>query len=288
MRLLIVRSCAALIGCALFLGFGALYLVGSVASAPAHEVIGPPPSDLPIERVTIQSPSGSRLSGWFIAGRPRTGAVLLMHGIRANRLDMLDRARVLHRNGFATLLFDFQAHGESTGRHITFGYLEAQDARAAFDFLQRKLPGERIGVIGLSMGGAAAVLGELDADAMVLEAVYADFSKAVENRLIMWLGAPGRYLEPMLSWQVRARLGFDHSVLQPAERIAKLHAPLLLIAGAADQHATLEEARLLFARARQPKQLWVIPGAHHVDFHYYYQAEYERRVLGFLRQRLSR
>jgi uncharacterized protein len=288
MRLLTLRSCAALVGCALFLGFGALYLVGSVASAPAHEAIGPPPSDLPIESVAIQSPSGSRLSGWFIAGRPRGGAVLLMHGIRANRLDMLDRARALHRNGFAALLFDFQAHGESTGRRITFGYLEAQDARAAFDFLRRKAPAERIGVIGLSMGGAAAVLGGLDADAMVLESVYADFSTAVENRLIMWLGAPGRYLEPMLSWQVEARLGFDHRVLQPAEHIAKLRAPLLLIAGAADRHATLDETRLLFARAQEPKQLWVIPGAHHVDFHYYYRREYERRVLQFLRQHLNR
>jgi hypothetical protein len=29
------------------------------------------------------------------------------------------------------LLFDFQAHGESIGCHITFGYLEGRDAAAA-------------------------------------------------------------------------------------------------------------------------------------------------------------
>jgi uncharacterized protein len=150
------------------------------------------------------------------------------------------------------------------------------------------MPAERIGVIGLSMGAAAAVLGELDADAMVLEAVYANFSKAVENRLTMWLGAPGRYLEPMLSWQVRPRLGFDHTALQPAERISSLHVPVLLIAGDADEHATLEETQLVFARAHKPKQLWVIPGAGHVDFHYYFRGEYEGRVLEFLRRRLKR
>jgi len=276
------------LGCLLGLGLGAFYLVGTVASAPAPEEIGPAPSDLSIEPVTIASPSGSRLSGWFVAGRPRTGAVLLMHSLWANRLDMVDRARLLNEHGFAVLLFDFQAHGESTGQRVTFGYLEAQDARAAFGFLRRRMPAERIGVIGLSMGGAAAVLGELPADAMVLEAVYADFSKAVENRLAFLLGAPGRYLAPMLTWQVQLRLGFDYKVLQPAERISKLRVPLLLIAGGDDGLATLEEAKTLFARARQPKQLWVIPGARHVDFHYHYPTEYERRVLVFLRRRLNR
>ena len=43
------------------------------------------------------------------------------------------------------LLFDFQAHGESTGEHITFGYLE-RDAQAAIDFL-RRAPDEKVGVL---------------------------------------------------------------------------------------------------------------------------------------------
>jgi fermentation-respiration switch protein FrsA (DUF1100 family) len=64
--------------------------------------------------------------------------------------------------------------------------------------------------------------------------------------------------------------------------------PLLLIAGGDDRLATLEEAKTLYARARRPKQLWVIPGARHVDFHYHYPTEYERRVLAFLRRRLNR
>jgi uncharacterized protein len=190
-----------------------------------------------------------------------------MHGVRASRLEMLGRARFLHKSAFTVLLFDFQAHGESPGRSITFGHLEALDARAAHDFLRRKAPGERIGVIGLSLGGAAAILAELPADAMVLEAVYADFDRAVENRLALWLGPLGRLLAPVLTWQVRPRLGFDPGGLRPAERIARLQAPVLLIAGGADRHATLDEARLLSARASAPRDLWVIAGAGHVDFH---------------------
>jgi fermentation-respiration switch protein FrsA (DUF1100 family) len=199
---------------------------------------------------------------------------------------MLGRARFLHKHGFTILLFDFQAHGESPGRNITFGHLEALDARAAFDLLRRRAPGERTGVIGLSLGGAAATLAALPADAMVLEAVYADFDRAVENRLALWLGPLGRHLAPVLTWQVKPRLGFDPEVLRPAERIAGLRMPLLLLAGDADQHATLDEAKLLFARAHEPKELWIIAGAGHVDFHRYATETYERRILQFLRPRL--
>ncbi len=270
-------------------GFAGLFVLGSVASAPAPATVGAAPPDLSAETVFIQSGSGSRLAGWFVPGRPGRGGVLLMHGVRANRLEMLDRAKMLHANGFAVLMFDFQAHGESPGRRLTFGYLEARDARAAFDFLRRKLPAERLGVIGMSLGGAAAILSEppLEADAMVLEAVFGSFDEALDNRLAMRLGPLGRLISPLLKVQVRPRLGFDPDILKPAERAAKVHVPLLLIAGAKDKHASLAEMKRIYASASGPKELWVIPEAPHADFYRFAPEEYERRVLGFLTPRLA-
>jgi fermentation-respiration switch protein FrsA (DUF1100 family) len=283
-------SAAALLAAAI--GLGPAWLIGGEAAAPAPSRIGAPPADLPIETITIPSASGSRLSGWFIAGEPHMGAVLLMHGVRADRLQMLDRARLLHRAGFAVLLFDFQAHGESPGQAITFGYLEAKDARAAFDELRRRAPGERVAVLGESLGGAAAVLSDppLEADAMVLEAVYASFATAVENRIVTHLGGMGRtiapLLTPLLTWQMKPRLGFAADLLQPAVRVADLRMPLLVIGGDADQHATLAETRMIYANANAPKELWIIPGARHQDFQHFVPAEYERRVVDFLKGRL--
>ena len=270
------------------LGFGASWYVGSESEAPAPRHIGAPPADLPVEAVTIASASGSRLAGWFIPGEPHHGAILLLHGIRANRLEMLGRARLFHGLGFAVLLFDFQAHGESPGDHMTFGWLESRDARAAFDFLRRKAPGERIGIDGLSLGGASALLADppLEADAMVLEAVFASFDTAVGNRMVVWLGPLGRYLVPLLTWQVEPRLGFDPARLAPAARIGAVHAPVLLIAGDADRLAVLDEAKLLYANANAPKELWIVPGARHQDFHRYAREEFERRVGEFFTARL--
>ena len=279
----------AIFAAAVIPAFAAVGLVGSIATAPARARIGPPPVDLPAQNITIASGSGHALAGWFVPGIPHAGAVLLLHGVRANRLQMLDRARFLHRHELAVLLFDFQASGESAGDNITFGHLEARDARAAFDALRFKAPGEKIGVIGMSMGGAAAVLAEppLEADAMVLEAVYASFQDVVEDRLALYFGPPGRLLSPGLIWQVKPRLGFDPAELRPVDRIGRLTMPLLLIAGEADRHAPLAEVRRLCQRAEATKQLWIVPGAAHVDFHRFAAADYEARVLGFLLPKLE-
>lgn len=269
-----------------------LFEVGTVASAPAPSVVGDAPDDLIVEQVMITSPSGGRLSGWYIPGEPGNGAVMLMHGVRNNRLQMLPRARLLRRWGFSVLLFDFQAEGESSGQNITFGWLEAKDAQAAFQWLQAKAPGERIGVIGMSLGGAAALVGEppIKADAMVLEAVYGDLDRAIRNRLVIKLGAVGKALSPLLSpllaLQVKPRLGFDPAELSPAQRVGRVRAPVLLVAGDRDQHATLDEMREIYANANEPKELWVVPGAAHVDFFLAVPEDYERRVVGFLIERL--
>jgi uncharacterized protein len=271
-----------------------LFKVGTVASAPAPSIVGDAPDDLPFERVTLTSASGGRLSGWYVQGDPGGGAVMLLHGVHANRLQMLPRARMLHRWGFSVLLFDFQAEGESSGQNITFGWLEAKDARSAFEWLRAKAPGERIGLLGVSLGGAAAIVGEpaIEADAMVLEAVYGSLDQAIRNRLVIKLGAAGRalapVLSPLLSLQVKPRLGFDPDELCPAGRVAHIHAPVLFVAGDKDEHATLDEMREIYANANEPKELWIIPGAAHVDFLNAAPLDYERRVVGFLRERLRR
>ena len=98
---------------------------------------------------------------------------------------MLDRARFLHGAGYTVLLYDSRAHGESDGSRITFGHLESLDARAMLGFLRRAAPGERLGVIGISRGGAAVLLGPqpLGVSALALEAVYPTLEEAKRLRL---------------------------------------------------------------------------------------------------------
>ena len=179
-----------------------------------------------------------------------------MHGVRANRLSQVERARLFRAAGYDVLLFDFQAHGESPGELITFGYLESRDAEAALSFLRDRFPGRPLAAIGTSLGGASLALAHhpLPLDALVLESVYPTIDEAVADRLAVRFGPLGRPLAPLLLLQIEPRLGVPKSVLRPIDHLADIGCPLLMLAGTADRHTTPEETERLYAAAREPKE----------------------------------
>lgn len=244
----------------------------------------PVPHDLQAERVELASDSADTVRGWFAPGRPGGGVVVLLHGIGASRWTMLDRARFLQTEGFGVVLIDFRGHGESTAASSTYGARESADAAAAVALARAREPGERVGVIGVSMGGAAALLGgaPLPIDALVLESVYPTIDRAVADRARAWLGPLGAPLVPLFLNVVLPSRGVHREALRPIDRIAEQRAPIFMLAGTADRYTTIREARALFARASASKAFWAVDGAGHEDLHAFAPAEYERRVGDFL------
>jgi fermentation-respiration switch protein FrsA (DUF1100 family) len=263
-------------------GAGASWWVGSELVRPAQHRVALPP-DFPARVLTIQG-SGRTIAAWWVDRGERTPAVLLLHAIRADRLSMVARARLLARHGFSVLLIDLQAHGETLGSAITLGWRESADARSALEWLRHERSSSRVGVIGCSLGGAAVLLGGQPSgfDAAVFEAVYPRAARAIENRIRIGLGPLAPVLTPFLLVQLRPRLGIAASDLEPIRSIGRFGGPVLIAAGSEDRHTTLDESRELFEAAAQPKELWVVPGAMHQDLLSFDPIGYEARVVGFL------
>lgn len=276
----------------LALSVAALWLVGESLSRPVTSVVGAPPATLlNAQSLWMPTDAGHSVAGWFAPGRPGTGAVLLMHGVRADRRSMLGRALFLQRQGFAVLLIDLPAHGESGGERISYGLREGAGLRAALQFLAQRLPQERVGVIGVSLGAATLVLNRASLaspapSAVVLESMYPSINEAVADRLALHLGEWSRPAAPLLLAQLPLRLGISAAQLRPIDQIGRLGSPLLMLAGDLDQHTRLSETRRLFAAAAAPRSLWVVAGAAHVDLHAFDATAYEARVGAFLRQQL--
>lgn len=252
-----------------------------------------PPAPFDTRDVSLPGNDGRGLQGWFAEGRPGGGAVVLLHGMGADRTVMRERIRFLRARGFAVLAPDFRGHGRRGGGPVTFGRRESDDARAALTWLRAAAPGERVGVVGISMGGAAALLGDsaLPVDAMVLESVYPTITDAVRDRLRSWLGPAGGIgarLAPMVTRAVGARAGVGVAELRPIDHIPAVRAPLLLASGTRDPYTPISEARALFARATAPRELWEVEGATHEDLYAFDPPAYEQRVGGFLISHLQR
>lgn len=274
---------------------GGVVVVGLGMAAPKPVAIGAPPVSLPsAEPVRFPSPSGSLLQGWVVPGVPGRPGVVLMHGAWGNRLGMVERARLLNEAGLSVLLFDFQAQGESPGKHITFGHLEALDAAAAVAFLRGRLgDGVPVGALGISLGAAAALLGPapLPVDALVLELTYTEIGATLRRRVARMIGpvlgpplAP--VLAPIFLGLMKPMIGVWPGELRPIDHIDAVTAPLLVAAGEADPFISMPQSQALFERATAPKRFWSVPGAGHVDLLVAAPDDYPRTVIAFLRDTL--
>jgi alpha-beta hydrolase superfamily lysophospholipase len=93
------------------------------------------------EVVSFTSADNIVLRGWLIKPlntRLRSPAIIICHGVGANKSDFTGLAVSLSRRGYYVLLFDFRAHGESSGRRSSLGYHEQKDIVAALDLLRTR------------------------------------------------------------------------------------------------------------------------------------------------------
>ena len=255
----------------------------SSAATPAV----PPSTDF-----RLPSSRGILLGATYRPGAQADGpAILLLHGVGASRETTAANAAWLASLGYATLTIDFRGHGESTLAPRSFGLDEAEDARAAFDWLKQRQHGARVAVIGISLGGAASLLGRggpLPADALILQAVYPDIRRAIRNRIASRLTQlPARLLEPLLSYQSLPRMGVWPAVLAPINALPRYRGPLLVIGGVQDRATPPEETRALFAAAGSPKSLWLVPTGDHPAISDLRDHAYRLRVASFLRRTIG-
>lgn len=282
-RVRILRRVALVLVLLLAAGGMATWIVGGSLVAPRSQHIGAPPDDFPALTISLESESGSTLSGWHFRAEKSHGVIVLLHGIGGSRKSMLGRARFLMRHGYSIVMVDLQAHGESSGNKVTLGYRESCDACAAVQFARDNHPGEPVGLIGVSLGGASALFASpLPIDALIIESVYPDIRRAVHNRVAARIGPIARVPAELLLVQLKPRLGISESDLRPIARLHNVGCPVFVISGSEDDHTTAEETREMFDAALDPKELWLVEGAGHVNLHEVSVDEYERRVLAFL------
>lgn len=275
------RRIALLLSIALLAGLAGAWLFGSAMSRPVNVAIEPPAP--PARTVSLTANDGVAIEDSFWPGaRPDGPAVLLLHGIDGSRLQMAAHARWLNGLGYAVLAIDFRGHGRSAAAARSFGLNEARDAGAGLAYLRAGAPHRRVGVIDVSLGGAAALLGEegpLPVQAMVLQAVYPDLRTAIANRIARIAGQPVALIgEPLLSYQSLLRYGVSPARIAPRDRIGRVRAPLLIVGGTADRSTTVADSRSLFAAAPQPRSLWLIDGADHGEISTLWTEDYRNRV----------
>ncbi len=247
-----------------------------------------PGAGIKFEKVIFYSADGTKLSGWFIpaTAKPR-GVIVLCHGVDGNRTAMLEPALMLHKHGYATFLFDFRARGNSEGAHSTLGWRETDDLLSAINVVNTRadLRGVPIGVLGHSMGGAVSLMATARSPvvkAVIAESAFAQLDHPIHNDFRATFGSFSPLFEYPSRWFGEILIGRATSDISPLKVVSKI-APraVFLIQDADDKLCPSSEARELYQACGEPKSLWTVPNAGHIQAIQLQPDEFEHRIVAF-------
>src|ERR1035438_9054083 len=223
--------------------------------------------------VSITASDDSHLQGWFARPADANGdAVILLHGVGDNRQGMVGFAGLFLSNGFAVLVPDSRAQGESGGDFTTYGLKESDDVHRWFDWLVMQQHPKCIFGMGESMG-AAIVLKAVKTTpfcAVVAESSFASFRQIAYVRVGQffhtgpWLGRVA--LRPAVELAFlygRLTHGVNLADASPERSVVGARVPILLIHGLSDDNIPFQQSERIRAHNAADIVLWEVPGAGH-------------------------
>ena len=224
-------------------------------------------------------------------------AVMLLHGFTGQRVEphriFVKLARRLTEVGIAALRFDFRGSGESEGEFADMTILgEVSDAIAGFNWLaaQPGIDADRLGVLGLSLGGCVAAItaGRL-ADRVKALTLWAAVANPMRSFHI-FLEMPPEQRPP------RVENGYDYGgnvvgdrffaelpQVQPLTEVARYQRAALIIHGTQDEVVPCSDADAYEAALAGRARKHFIVGADHTFNRVSWESEVITTSVEFLR-----
>ena len=227
--------------------------------------------DIPLEHIEeVAFESGDHtLAGVWVSPPDPVGTLVYFHGNKENIDAYWDRMEAYYDMGFRTFTFDYRGYGKSEGSPTYDGVLV--DGQVAIDHVESHT-GIDIGdlpLLGFSLGGCVASHTAVTRTPQVLvtEAMFANPDLlTTEAAAGMSVPAGWLYKNP-----------FDN-----AGSVRRQDAPVLVMHGSIDDYISPAHAEEVYARAQEPKKLWLVPGANHSDIIPHATDEVEQQLKGWI------
>jgi pimeloyl-ACP methyl ester carboxylesterase len=210
-----------------------------------------------------------------LASGGRDLALVIAHGFTMTwqRPLVWNLVRQFNRHA-GVITFDFRGHGRSGGLS-TLGDKEIDDLDVAVRYA-RELGYRRVVTIGFSMGGSvvlrhAALRRGVDAVISVSGPGRWYYRGTVAMRRVH-LAAERRLGRAFTRYVLNTRVSPDGwptpDPMPPAEAAARISpTPVLIVHGDQDIYFPPDHGQQLYDAAREPKELWLIPGFGHAERH---------------------
>ena len=255
-------------------------LVSSYGQTHIGRAVVPDPQlGADFEDVSFTTDDGLDLHGWYVPSKNRA-AVIAFPGRKGPQR----QTRMLVRHGYGVLLFDRRGEGDSEGDPNAVGWNGDRDIKAAIAFLRKRpdVDPERIGGIGLSVGGELML--ETAAETDALKAVMSDgagIRSVREASLVSW----GNKLLTVPVWGgITAATAVFADDAPPAnlnDLVGDISPRPVFFVYAERGQGGEDLSQDFYESASEPKSVWRVPGATHTGGIEARPREYERRMVGF-------
>jgi len=249
--------------------------------------------EMPKENVVIKSPYGYPLSGTFIPNpEPTNKTIVFVHGFMENRTVGLNYMSIYMQAGFNLLLIDSRDHGESGGDSVTWGNLEKYDLDQWISWVQQHFPNGTIGVHGISMGAATALLhAELNESNKrvafyIADSAYSDFETLMELQINRYLDSNNSEIAKILL-QYANVISYFHSrstfqQASPLRAVQHVTTPILYIHGDADELVPAYMSLELQEATKGPSEVFIFTNSTHGSAIFDDQKSYKEIVQNFI------
>lgn len=243
------------------------------------------------ERVSITSFDGLRLNGRIIPCQGRIsprGVILMMHGYRSNPVfDFGASARDFAERGFVLCMPCQRAHGDSEGRHLTYGIKERYDALEWCRFLEKRFSGLPILMCGISMGSSTVLMASsLDLPKAVVGIIadcgYTTPAEICRKVLNVDLHLPAFPLYYTSHLFTRLMAGFSFGDVSALEEASKTELPIMLIHGTDDAFVPYEMGERIRDAVKSPCFFVSAKGAGHGESYLADREGYDKAFYLFL------
>lgn len=210
------------------------------------------------------------MRGDLIVPAPSAPCILMSHGFEASKdgAKWSFLAPKLVERGYAILKFNYRGCGyppDASDGFFEDTTLSARiaDYRAALGFLQNTgIDTDRIAVIGSSFGGEIPVAAQDPRVKAYILLATPSRPQTITDAQLAECRATGYFTLPS-GKRLKQDYFEDGAKYDLCDAVAELARPTLIIHGSLDDDVPVEQARELYAHARNPKMLEIVRGAEH-------------------------
>ena len=210
------------------------------------------------------------------------GTVVHFHGNFGNVSNHFPQVHWLVDYGYDVLTFDYQGYGGSEGKPNPKNTVEDGLAMVQYAYETNRNADKHIATLGQSLGGAVSIVvaaKDKRVQAVIVEAAFSSYRSiarhALAHSLLLWPAYP---IYPFL-------LTRKYDPIRFVDKITPR--PILFIHGEKDRVIPIKMTEKLFKKANEPKTLWKVSKAGHLQCLILETDHYKKKVVNFLEESLG-